>query len=84
MKQALKYTQNKDRTSNCVTIFHPIPYVYLSILSLSYLFDVHLCRKKVKESESVWEEQFQKRKGWGGKRDRERKSKRRGIKRKEE
>lgn len=51
MKQALKYTPNKDRTSSCVTIFHPIPYMYLSILFLSYLFDVHLCRKKVNQCE---------------------------------
>lgn len=49
MKQVLKYTLNKDRTSNCVTIFHPIPYMYLSILSLSYIFDVHLCRKKMNQ-----------------------------------
>lgn len=76
MKQALKYTPNKDKTSNCVTIFHPIPYMYLSILSLSYLFDVHLCRKEMKESESVWEEQFQKRKGWGGKKIKKQQKKR--------
>lgn len=35
-------------------------------------------------SESVWEEGFQKRKGWAGKKEGERKNKRRGIKRKEQ
>ena len=80
MKWALKFTQSKDRTSNCVA-YSILPDTYLSILFLSHLIDVHLCRQKVNQCGGRVSERER---DGGGKRDGKRKNKRRGIKRKEQ
>lgn len=76
MKQALKYTQNKDKLSNCVVYSIPL---HICIYLL-YLVLISLMLMSIEESESAWEEGFQKERDRGGKRDAERKNKSREIK----
>lgn len=81
MKQALKYTQNKDRISNCVA-YSMMPHIciypfYLFLISLMF---ISVERKWISVGGRVSERE----RDQGGKRDGERKNKRRGIKRKKQ